>query len=290
MPETQWSPLSTSPTLHTFSLIPTTPTLRTLCPSHSGRSFPPLWPYICYARDMVVYNSQRLYLTYVSPRQSSLSFHRPYLTYAMSETRCPYFPTPLPYLCCARQSLIPTVPTLHTSVEVGLSLIPTARLSLKDTKTRWSPILTVPALLMLCPRHGGLSFLLPLPYICYTRDTVLSHSHRPTLHTLCPRPVVLFPWPVHNIYYFWDIVVIPTVPTLHTICPRHGCLYFSYAMSKIRCSLILTAATLHMVCPRYGSLSYSLHPYLIYARPKTRWSLIPNAPILHMLCTRHSDL
>ena len=172
------------------------PTLLMLCPRHGGHSFPPPLPYICFARDTVVAHS-----------------HRPYLIFAISETRL---------------SLITSPSTLY----------------------------------MLYPRHGGVSFPPPLPYICYVRDAVVSHSHHPYL-----------------IYAMsatrWCL--IPISPTLYMLCQRHGGLSFPSPLPYI-CYVSDTV------------ISHSHLPYLIYAMSATRWSLIPISPTLYMLCQRHGGL
>ena len=179
-----------------WCLIPITSTLLMLCPRHGGVSFPSPLPYICYVSDTVVSQS-----------------HHPYLIYAMSATR-------------------------------------------------WCHIPITPTLYMLCPRHGGLSFPSPLPYICYVRDTVVSHSHHPYL-----------------IYAMsatrWCL--IPITPTLYMLCPRHGGVSFPSPLPYI-CYV------------RDTVVSHSHHPYLIYAMSATRWCLIPITPNIYMLCPRHGGL
>ena len=174
-------------------LIPTAPTLHTLCPRHSGLSFPPPLPYICYAWDTMVSHS-----------------NSPYLTFAMVETRW---------------SLIPIHPTLHSlcSKHGGLSFqppLPYIRYS-KDAVASHS---NRPDLIYAMSETRQLSFPLPnlthdmpetqwalistaLPYLCYVRDTVVTHSHRPFLIYALSETQ-------------WSL--IPTAPILYLLFPRHG--------------------------------------------------------------------
>ena len=298
-----------------WSLIPITPTLYMLCPWHDGPSFPSPLPYICYVRS---FPSHLPYIWYVRDTVVSHS-HLPYHIYAMSATRwslipitptlymlCPRhgglsFPSPLPYICYVRDTVVS-----HSHLPYLIYAM---------SATRWSLIPISPTIYMLCPRHSGLSFSSPLPYICYVPNTVVSHSHlpyhiytmsatrwslipiSPTLYMLCPRHSGLsFPSPLPYICYVCDTVVS------HSHLP-----YLIYAMSATQWSLILISPTIYMLCPQHGGLSFpsplpyiyyvsdtvvshSHLPYLIYAMSATQWSLLPISPTIYMLCLRHSGL
>ena len=253
-------------------LIPTAPALQWLCRRHDrissppplpyigclrhdGLSFTSPWLYICYAWETMFSDSQSPYLTYAIPETwwSLISNANHYLTYAMAQTRGFFISTaPTLHTLWPRHGSLSFPPPQHTydMPETRWSLIPNANhcLTYAMLETRWSLISTAPTLHTLWPRHGGLSFPLPLPYIRYGRDTVVSHFHCPYLTYAMAETR-------------WSL--ISTAPTLHTLWPRHGGLSFPPPLPYIRYGrdtvfLIPTALTLHMLYPERHKLGYHL--------------------------------
>ena len=124
---------------------------------------------------------------------------------------------------------------------------------------------------MLCPGHGSLSFLPPLPYIGYARDTMVSNSQRHYLMYALPE-IRSVPPPLP-----YMPCLISTASTIYTLCPRHDGLPLPLPLPFIPSA-------------RGTDFSHSHYPILIYAMPVQRWFLIPAAPTLHMLCPRHGRL
>ena len=183
----------------------------------------------------------------------------------MPETRNPYFLTPLPYLCCARDTVV-------THFQRPYLFIFYAR----DTLV--SP--TAPTL------HTSASFPPPLLYIRCARDTVASNSYLCYLiHAIPETRWSLIPIALPYIRYARDMVVSDS---------NHHCLL--YAVPETRWCLTPIAPSLYMLCLRRGGLKFPLplpdtciytpiqrvvshfqRPNLLYVMPKTQLSLIPAA-------------
>ena len=102
-----------------------------------------------------------------------------------------------------------------------------------------------------------------LPNLCYVRDTVATHSHRPFLIYALPETQWSLISIASNICYFRD-----------TFITHNLRFYLIYAMSATRWCLIPTTLTLYMLCQRHSGLSFQPHrPYIRYVRDKA--ALIP---------------
>ena len=86
-------------------------------------------------------------------------------------------------------------------------------------ETRLSLLQRTATIYMLYTRYGGLPFPPPLPYICFDRGTVFSHSQPPTLLILSPsHDGFSFPSPLIYICCARDTVVSNS----HRHCLIHG--------------------------------------------------------------------